>query len=74
MERILDISIDAMKRVLRKDDRITVVGFGIFSVSTGQTRGGRNPKTGEAIKISASKTVTLEPGSVFKQVVKQTHA
>ena len=67
---VLDSTIDAMMRALGKGDRITLVGFGTFSVSTRQARSGRNPKTGEPIKIPASKTVKFKPGSAFKQAVK----
>jgi len=68
--KVLDSTIDAMMGALGKGDRITLVGFGTFSVSTRQARSGRNPKTGEPIKIPASKTVKFKPGSAFKQAVK----
>ncbi|HUT69321.1 MAG TPA: HU family DNA-binding protein [Desulfatiglandales bacterium] len=68
--KVLDSTIDAMMGALGKGDRITLVGFGTFSVSTRKARSGRNPKTGEPIKIPASKTVKFKPGSAFKQAVK----
>ena len=68
--KVLDSTIDAMMGALGKGDRITLVGFGTFSVSTRQARSGRNPKTGEPIKIPASKTVKFKPGNAFKQAVK----
>jgi len=68
--KVLDSTIDAMMGALGKGDRITLVGFGTFSVSTRKARSGRNPKTGEPIKIPASKTVKFKPGSAFKQAIK----
>jgi DNA-binding protein HU-beta len=73
MGRFLDTTIDTMKRALSKGDRITVTGFAIFSESTRQTRSGRNPKTEEQIKISASKEVTLEPRSAITASSHGTH-
>jgi len=68
--KVLDSTINAMMGALGKGDRITLVGFGTFSVSTRQARSGRNPKTGEPIKIPASKTVKFKAGSAFRQAVK----
>ena len=68
--KVLDSTIDAMMRTLGKGDRITLVGFGTFSVSTRKARNGRNPQTGKPIKIPASKTVKFKVGTGFKQAVK----
>ena len=62
---VLGTAIDTLKRALNKGDPITVTGFAIFSLNTRQTRSGRNPKTGEQIKISASKTVKPKPASTL---------
>ena len=67
---VLDSTIDSMMRALGNGDRITLVGFGTFSLTTRQPRSGRNPKPGEPIKIPASKTVKCKPGSSFKQAIK----
>jgi DNA-binding protein HU-beta len=69
----LDSTIDTPKRALSKGDRITVVGFGIFSVNKRQTRSGRNPKTEDPIEISASKTSKLKPGSALTASLHRTH-
>jgi len=51
--RVLDAALDAVKGALKKGRKITIVGFGTFSVSKRKARKGRNPKTGAAIKIPA---------------------
>ena len=42
---------------LKKGDKVTLTGFGVFSVSKREARNGRNPRTGEVVKIAASKSV-----------------
>ncbi len=46
-----------------------LVGFGSFTVATRKARMGRNPQTGEVIKIKASKTVRFRPGKAFKKML-----
>lgn len=48
------------------NDGVNLIGFGTFQVSERAARTGRNPKTGEEIKIEASKTVRFKPGKAFK--------
>jgi len=48
---------------LNKGDKVTLVGFGTFSVSKRAVRQGRNPQTGAAIKIPAKKIARFKPGS-----------
>jgi DNA-binding protein HU-beta len=56
--RALDAFLDATSKALKKGDKLTLVGFGTFSVTKRPARMGRNPKTGKAIKIAAlAKTV-----------------
>lgn len=64
---------DAVKSVLesiakgvKKDKSVQLIGFGTFEVRKRSARMGRNPKTGEAIKIKASKTVGFKPSSALK--------
>ena len=52
-----------------KGDAVQLVGFGGFSAGSRAARMGRNPKTGEAIKISASKTIKFAAGKAFKDAV-----
>jgi DNA-binding protein HU-beta len=60
----------AMCMHLEKGDRIQVPGFGSFSVSERAARTGRNPKTGQSIKIAASKNVRFKVGKDLKDSLK----
>ncbi len=67
--RSLDAALDAIKKSLKKGQKVTLVGFGTFSVAKRKARKGRNPRTGEEIDIAASKTPKFTPGKVLKQAV-----
>ncbi len=58
----LDAFIGAVTKTLRKGDKVTLVGFGTFSVSKRAARNGRNPQTGETIKIKARKVARFKAG------------
>ncbi|KAF0242982.1 MAG: DNA-binding protein HU-beta [Chitinophagaceae bacterium] len=58
----LDAFIDAVTKTLKKGDKVTLVGFGTFSVSKRAARTGRNPQTGETIKIKAKKVARFKAG------------
>ncbi len=68
-ERAVDAFIDAVKKGVKKDKAVQLIGFGTFSVTKRAARTGVNPKTGEKIKIAASKTVKFKPGAGLKAVV-----
>lgn len=68
--RSLDAVLDGIKEGLKKGDKITLVGFGTFSVAKRKARMGRNPRTGEEIKIKASKSPKFTPGKSLKDAVK----
>lgn len=59
----------AVVSTLKKGDTVTLVGFGSFSVSNRAARNGRNPQTGETIKIKASKVAKFKPGKEFKDKI-----
>ena len=62
--------IDGVTKALKKKDgKVTLVGFGTFSKVRRKARKGRNPQTGEAIKIKASKTVKFKAGKTLKDAV-----
>ena len=69
-EKALNSFIDAVTEALSKGDKITLVGFGTFSVSERAQREGRNPRTGEKLIIEASKVVKFKPGSKLKDEIK----
>jgi len=58
----LDSFVDAVTKTLKKGDKVTLVGFGTFSVSKRAARTGRNPQTGETIKIKAKKVARFKAG------------
>jgi DNA-binding protein HU-beta len=68
--RALDATIDAISKTLKKGDKVTLPGFGTFSVTKRSARMGRNPATGEAIKIKAKKTPKFKAGSGLVEAVK----
>jgi len=54
---------------LKKGGRVTLVGFGTFSVGSRKARTGRNPRTGQALKIAARKVAKFSPGAELKAAV-----
>ena len=68
--RALDATLEAIKKSLKKGQRVTLVGFGTFAVVKRKARKGRNPRTGEEIKIAASKTPKFTAGKVLKLAIK----
>lgn len=67
--RSLDAMIEAVKMSLKKNDTVTLVGFGTFSVGVRAARSGRNPRTGETIKIKAAKVPKFKAGKALKDAV-----
>lgn len=67
---VLDATIESITNALRKGDTTTLIGFGTFSVRERAARTGRNPRTGEEIKIKATKVPTFKPGKALKDAVK----
>lgn len=69
-ERSTDAVLDAIKKGIKKDKSVQLIGFGTFSVAKRSARTGVNPQTGEKLKIKASKTVKFKPGAGLKEVAK----
>jgi DNA-binding protein HU-beta len=67
--RALDSVIAAITKSLKKGDTVTLVGFGTFSVRKRSARTGRNPRTGDVIKIKASKAPGFKPGKALKDAI-----
>ena len=57
------------KALKKKDGKVTLVGFGTFAKSRRKARKGRNPQTGEPIKIKASNVVKFRPGKKLKDAI-----
>ena len=68
--RALDAALEAITKALKKKDTVTLVGFGTFSVRKRSARIGRNPKTGEEIKIKASRVPGFKAGKALKDAIK----
>lgn len=68
-ERAVRAVIDGIKTGVKKSKSVQLVGFGTFKVATRKARTGVNPKTGEKIKIKASKTVKFVAGKAFKGIL-----
>jgi DNA-binding protein HU-beta len=66
----MDGFVSAVSGALATGDKITLVGFGAFSVGERSQREGRNPRTGEKIKIPASKVVKFKAGKTLSEKVK----
>jgi DNA-binding protein HU-beta len=62
-------TVDSITGYLRKGERVQIPGFGSFSVSERAARTGRNPATGESIKIKASKNVRFKGGREMKDAL-----
>ena len=67
--RALDALIGGVRTTLKKKGSVTLVGFGTFSVGKRAARTGRNPRTGEAIKIKAAKVPKFKPGKALKDAL-----
>lgn len=67
--RAIDAMITGVKTTLKKNGTVTLVGFGTFSVGKRAARTGRNPRTGDEIKIKAAKVPKFKPGKALKDAV-----
>jgi len=68
-EKAVAATLDAVKKGLKKDKVVQLIGFGTFKVVKRKARKGRNPQTGEEIKIKASKAVTFKAGKSLKDAI-----
>ncbi len=69
-ERVFNAFINVITDVLQKEGRIALAGFGTFTVAERKEREGRNPQTGEPLKIAATKVVKFKPGKSLKDTIK----
>ena len=68
-EKALKAFIEVVTDELKKDEKVQLVGFGTFEVSERAAREGRNPQTGETMKIEASKAPKFKAGKALKDMV-----
>ncbi|MCK9293731.1 MAG: HU family DNA-binding protein [Desulfobulbaceae bacterium] len=69
-EKALDSVLAAISDAVAADDKVTLIGFGTFSVTERAAREGRNPQTGKKIKIAAKKVVKFKAGSKLADAAK----
>ncbi len=68
-KKALDAFIETTSEALKGEDRVALIGFGSFSVSTREARTGRNPQTGKPIDIPAKKVIKFKAGSELVEVI-----
>ena len=68
-EAALKAFVEAVSEALTKDDKVQIVGFGTFEVAKRAAREGRNPQTGKAMKIKASKSPKFKAGKALKDAL-----
>jgi DNA-binding protein HU-beta len=68
-KKALDGFVNATSTALKNGDRISLIGFGSFSISERSARTGRNPQTGKEIKIAAKKVVKFKAGAELNKTV-----
>ncbi|MBI4161289.1 MAG: HU family DNA-binding protein [Acidobacteria bacterium] len=67
--RAIDSLIDGVKKSLKKGERVSLVGFGTYTVSRRKAREGRNPQTGAPIRIPAKNVPKFLPGKELKKAI-----
>lgn len=68
---VLNVILDQITNAVASDDDVSLIGFGTFQKKSRAARTGKNPRTGEAIEIAASNTVSFKPGKGLKDAVNE---
>lgn len=71
VETVVNATLDAITNALKEGDKVQLIGFGTFEVNNVAEREGRNPKTGETIKIPASKRPVFSASKALKDTVNE---
>ena len=69
-EKAINAFTNSVTKALKKDDKLSLTGFGTFSVAKRRARKGRNSQTGKEIKIPANKVAKFKAGKLLKSAVK----
>jgi DNA-binding protein HU-beta len=69
-ENYLDVTLSIIQKTVSKGEEVKIVGFGSFSKAVRKAKTGRNPKTGQTIKIANTTVPRFKPGKEFKDSVK----
>ena len=70
VQKVIDSFIETLKKLLRKGERLQLIGMGSFLVRSRKARAGRNPQTGEKIRIRAKKVPAFVAGAALKKAAK----
>ena len=70
VDTVVNSVLEAITNALKENDKVQLIGFGTFEVRERAAKEGRNPKTGETIKIAASKVPAFKAGAALKNAVK----
>lgn len=68
----IEIFLECVKDALKRDRKVSLVGFGTFFMKEKNARNGRNPRTGEKIYIPPKSVATFKPGKAFRELVDET--
>ena len=71
VEKTITATLETVKEVVAKGDKVQVVGFGTFEVSERAAREGRNPQSGEPMTIAASKAPKFKAGKALKDMINE---
>lgn len=69
-EKALNAFIESVENAVKSGDKVSLIGFGTFEARERAARTGKNPQTGEKIKIAACKVPAFKAGKAFKDLVK----
>lgn len=69
-EKVLNAFVETVQCAVKADDKVQLVGFGTFESKARAAREGKNPQTGEKIKIAACKVPSFKAGKAFKDLLK----
>jgi DNA-binding protein HU-beta len=69
VQAVIDETFEQLKKTIKKEERFSYPGFGTFNKKKRAARTGRNPQTGDKIKIKAQTTVTFRPAQALKDFV-----
>jgi DNA-binding protein HU-beta len=67
----IEIFLECIKESLKNEGKVSLVGFGTFYLKEKNARNGRNPRTGEPLRIPAKLVATFKPGKAFREMVNQ---
>lgn len=69
VSNVVEAALEELKRAVARGEKVALAGFGVFQRHDRAARTGRNPQTGEAVRIKATKLPKFRPGAEFKAVV-----